>query len=43
MTASPQIKSKIVELCETLVADSDVQSAREKAEAFLANEEAVSL
>jgi hypothetical protein len=38
MNASPQIKSKIVELCETLVADSDVQSAREKAEAFLANE-----
>ncbi|WP_397379301.1 YlbF family regulator [Prosthecobacter sp.] len=43
MTASPQIKSKIVELCETLVADTDVKNAREKAEAFLANESAVSL
>lgn len=43
MNASPQIKSKIVELCETLVADSEVQSAREKAESFLANESAVSL
>ena len=43
MNASPQIKSKIVELCEILVADSEVQNAREKAEAFLANEEAVSL
>ncbi|MDB6003034.1 MAG: hypothetical protein JWR15_21, partial [Prosthecobacter sp.] len=26
MNASPQIKSKIVELCETLVADSDVKN-----------------
>ncbi len=43
MTASPLIKSKIVELCEILVADSDVQNARQQAEAFLANEEAVTL
>ena len=43
MNASPPIKSKIVELCETLVADSEVQGAREKAEAFLADESAVSL
>ncbi|MFC5456074.1 YlbF family regulator [Prosthecobacter fluviatilis] len=43
MKASPQITSKIVELCEVLVADSEVQNAREKAEAFLADEAAVSL
>ncbi|WP_395743942.1 YlbF family regulator [Prosthecobacter sp.] len=43
MKASPQITSKIVELCETLVSDAEVQSAREKAEAFLADESAVSL
>ncbi len=43
MTASPLIKSKIVELCETLVADAGLQSARAQAEAFLADEQAVSL
>lgn len=43
MTASPLIQSKIVELCEVLVADDDVQSARLQAEAFLADDSAVSL
>jgi len=43
MTASPLIQSKIIELCEALVADGDVQNARQQAEAFLADESAVSL
>ncbi len=43
MTASPLIQSKIIELCETLVADGDVKNARQQAEAFLADESAVSL
>lgn len=43
MTASPLIQSKIVELCEALVADSEVKNARVQAEAFLADEKAVSL
>lgn len=43
MTASPLIHSKIIELCEALVADGDVQNARQQAEAFLADESAVSL
>lgn len=43
MTASPLIQSKIIELCEALVADGEVKSARQQAEAFLADEQAVSL
>lgn len=43
MTASPSIQSKIIELCETLVADGEVKNAREQAEAFFADEQAVSL
>lgn len=43
MTASPLIQSKIIELCEVLVADGDVKSARVQAETFLADESAVSL
>ncbi len=45
-TAAPiatTIDKKIQELCETLIADSGVQNAREQAETFLADEEAVSL
>lgn len=43
MTASPLIQSKIIELCEALVADGSVQSARQHAETFLADESAVAL
>lgn len=43
MTASPLIQTKLVELCEVLVADGEVQNARLQAEAFLADESAVSL
>lgn len=43
MTASPLIQSKIIELCETLVADAEIQSARQTAEVFLADEQAMSL
>lgn len=43
MTASPLIQSKIIELCEALVADGAVKDARQQAEAFLADEQAVSL
>lgn len=43
MTASPLIQSKIIELCEALVTDADVQSARDKAETFLADDSAMSL
>jgi cell fate (sporulation/competence/biofilm development) regulator YlbF (YheA/YmcA/DUF963 family) len=43
MTASPLIQSKIIELCEALVADGDVKNARQQAETFLADESAVSL
>ncbi len=43
MTASPLIQSKIIELCEALVADGDVQSARDKAETFLSDDAAMSL
>ena len=42
MTASPFIQSKIIELCEALVADGDVQSARDKAETFLSDDAAMS-
>ncbi|MGV3660952.1 MAG: YlbF family regulator [Prosthecobacter sp.] len=42
MTASPLIQSKIIELCEALVADSAVKDARQQAENFLADEKAVS-
>jgi len=43
MTASPFIQSKIIELCEALVSDADVQGARQMAETFLADESAMSL
>ncbi|MFM7604991.1 MAG: YlbF family regulator [Prosthecobacter sp.] len=43
MTASPLIQSKIIELCEVLVADGDVKNARLRAETFLADDVAVSL
>lgn len=43
MTASPLIQSKIIELCEALVADGDIRSARDKAEAFLADDAAMSI
>lgn len=43
MTASSTIQSKIIELCEALVADGEVQNARQQAEAFLADEKAVTL
>lgn len=43
MTASPLVQSKIIELCEALVADSEVKTARQQAESFLADEKAVSL
>ena len=45
-TAVPEastIEKRIQELCEAIVADSDVLAAREQAEAFLADEDAVSL
>ena len=45
-TAAPTattIELKIQELCEAIVADGEVQDAREQAEAFLADEDAVSL
>jgi len=43
MTASPALQSKIIELCEALVADADVKNARLQAETFLADESAMSL
>lgn len=43
MTASPLIQSKIIELCEALVADGEVKNARQQAEAFLADEQAMAL
>jgi cell fate (sporulation/competence/biofilm development) regulator YlbF (YheA/YmcA/DUF963 family) len=43
MTASPLIQSKIIELCEVVVADGSVQNARRQAETFLADESAVAL
>ena len=43
MTASPHLQSKIIELCEALVADGDVKNARQQAETFLADESAMSL
>jgi cell fate (sporulation/competence/biofilm development) regulator YlbF (YheA/YmcA/DUF963 family) len=43
MTASPLIQSKIIELCEVLVADTDVKNARIQAETFLADESAMAL
>ena len=45
-TAAPTettIEKKIQELCEAIVADGEVQEAREQAEAFLADEDAVTL
>ena len=37
------IEKRIQELCAAIVADGDIRAAREQAEAFLADEEAVSL
>jgi cell fate (sporulation/competence/biofilm development) regulator YlbF (YheA/YmcA/DUF963 family) len=45
-TAAPtqtSIEQKIQELCEAIIADGEVQNAREQAETFLADEDAVSL
>ncbi len=43
MPAAVSIEDKIQELCEAIVADEEVQNAREQAEVFLADEDAVSL
>lgn len=43
MTATASIEEKIQELCEAIVADAEVKNAREQAEAFLADEDAVRL
>lgn len=43
MSASPAIQSKIIELCQAIVADGEIQNARQQAEAFLADESAMSL
>ncbi len=43
MSATLSIEDKIQELCEAIVADEEVQNAREQAEAFLADEDAVGL
>ncbi|HYF35885.1 MAG TPA: YlbF family regulator [Prosthecobacter sp.] len=45
MTAviSPAISAQIQSLCEAIAADPDIQAARQSAEAFLANEQAVAL
>jgi cell fate (sporulation/competence/biofilm development) regulator YlbF (YheA/YmcA/DUF963 family) len=45
MTAvlSPAISAQIQSLCEAIAADPDIQAARQNAEAFLANEQAVAL
>lgn len=43
MTPSPLIQSKILELCETIVADGELKGARQQAEAFFADEQAMSL
>jgi cell fate (sporulation/competence/biofilm development) regulator YlbF (YheA/YmcA/DUF963 family) len=45
MTAviSPAITAHIQSLCEAIASDPEVQSAREQAEAFLANEQSVAL
>lgn len=43
MTASPAIQSKIIELCQALVADGELQQARRQAEIFLADESALRL
>jgi cell fate (sporulation/competence/biofilm development) regulator YlbF (YheA/YmcA/DUF963 family) len=40
---TPPIQSKIIELCEALVADGEVKNARVQAETFLADESAISL
>lgn len=43
MTAAPTIESRIQDLCEAIVADEEVRNARDQAEAFLADEDAVTL
>ena len=43
MTATVTIEDKIQELCAAIVADEEVRTARENAEAFLADNDAVSL
>ncbi|MBX7211824.1 MAG: YlbF family regulator [Verrucomicrobiaceae bacterium] len=42
-TENSTIEKRIQDLCEAIVADAEIQSAREQAEAFLADEEAVAL
>lgn len=43
MTTTVTIEDKIQELCAAIVADEEVQAARESAEAFLADSDAVKL
>lgn len=43
MTDAPTIETRIQDLCDAIVADAEVRTAREHAEAFLADEDAVSL
>lgn len=43
MTAAITIEDRIQELCEAIVADEEVKNAREQAESFLADEDAVTL
>jgi cell fate (sporulation/competence/biofilm development) regulator YlbF (YheA/YmcA/DUF963 family) len=43
MNASSLIQSKLLELCQAVVADDEVKNARQQAESFLADESAVSL
>jgi cell fate (sporulation/competence/biofilm development) regulator YlbF (YheA/YmcA/DUF963 family) len=43
MTATPTIETRIQELCEAIVADEEVCNARDQAEAFLADADAVTL
>jgi cell fate (sporulation/competence/biofilm development) regulator YlbF (YheA/YmcA/DUF963 family) len=43
MTATTMIDNKIQELCEAIIQDEEVRNAREQAELFLSDEDAVSL
>lgn len=43
MTASTALQSKILELCQAIVADDSVKAARVQAETFLADDSAMSL
>ena len=43
MTAAPAIQSKLLELCQAIAADAELQTARQNAEVFLADAGAMSL